>query len=538
MITVVRLAPGDQWDQTLVEDLLSGDLWPHGLEFEFADPWPDADGIVLLVPGRYWHDRTAELTDALARYNWVLAIRTGDEEDLLDIEAVKHPNIRWWVQTPRTDREYGDARFLPLGYSPHFRALPADPPSKHLGLFLAAQCTHDRRRQAFDALYDSGRDMLGHVEATEGFTHGMPTAEYVRLMCAAKVAPAPSGAVSPDSFRLWEALQAHAIPVADDISPAYPSQGFWRMLLDGTPFPVLEDYSDLPGWIDDQLAAWPANANRAAAWWMALKRRIAHELQDDLAVLGAEMAVTSSITVLVSTSPIPSHPDTAIIDETIASVRAQLPDAEIILMCDGVRAEQEDRRADYEEYLRRILWSADHVWGNVLPLVFDEHLHQAVCTKQALEHVRTPLLLFVEADTPLTDGYIPWGALGEAIRHGDANVVRLHHEASILDVHRYLMLDRRPVNVRDALMMRTIQWSNRPHLASTAWYRDLLDRYFPNDERNFIEDVVYSKLIGSYERDGSMGWQASWRTWIYTPEGDIKRSYHTDGRAGEDKFDG
>ncbi|MFG1794149.1 hypothetical protein [Nocardia sp. NPDC049149] len=244
----------------------------------------------------------------------------------------------------------------------------------------------------------------------------------------------------------------------------------------------------------------------------------------------------SPITVVVTTSPIPSQPSTRIIDETIASVRHHLPDSEIILCHDGVRPEQEARRGAYELYMQRVLWKADHEWGNVLPLIFDEHLHQAVCTKRALEQVRTPLILFVEGDTPLcADREIPWTEISDVILAGDANLVRFSHEASVLDVHRHLALDSEPQKVRGVPMTRTIQWSSRPHLASAAWYRELLDRWFPNDEKNFIEETVYGRLVSAYERDGDMGW-LNWRTFIYTPEGDIKRSYHSDGRAGESNF--
>jgi hypothetical protein len=243
----------------------------------------------------------------------------------------------------------------------------------------------------------------------------------------------------------------------------------------------------------------------------------------------------SPVTVLVTCSPIPSNPGTEILEQTIASVRAQLPGAEIVIAFDGVRPEQEARRADYERHIRRVLWLADHVWGNTFPLIADEHLHQAVAAKRALEHVRTPLLLFIEQDTPIC-GEIPWDDLAEVILAGDANVIRMHHEASVLEPHKYLMLDDEPQKVRGVPMMRTIQWSQRPHLASVAWYRELLDRYFPADEKDYIEDRVYGKLIAAHDRDGDMGW-LGWRTWMYTPEGDIKRSTHLDGRAGEDKFD-
>lgn len=533
MIHVGRLAPGDQWDQNMLDQLLCNELWPTGLEFDVQDGYPRTDGAVVLIPGRYWADRTSEISDALARYEWVLAIRTGDEEDTLDISAVTHPNLRWWVQTPRADRDYGDARLIGVGFPPHFNRVPP-PTVPRLDVFLSAQNTHARRAEAFAALTDNGTSR--YIEATDGFTHGIPVNAYRHIMASTKIAPCPSGAYSPDTFRVYEALEAHAVPIADDISPAYPSAGYWRKLFPDCPFPILTDYSDLPGWIDDVLADYPRNSNRITAWWIAQKRDMARRLREDLTALGAPVNPAGSpITVLVSTSPIRSHPDTHIIDETIASVLAHLPDSEIILMCDGVRPEQEHRRADYETYLQRVLWTADHRWRNTLPLIFDEHLHQAECTRRALEHVRTPLVLFIEQDTPLTADPIPWNALTATIEAGDANVVRFSHEAAILDVHRYLMLDTHPQWVRGVPMTRTIQWSQRPHLASTAFYRDLIDRHFPPGHRDFIEDTIYGRLIAAHERDGDMGW-LGWRTWLYTPSGNIKRSYHTDGRAGEAKF--
>ncbi len=518
----------------MVDHLLSGALYPHGLDLENVEAWPDADGIVLIIPARYFVDRTVEISEAISRYRWVLAFRCGDEEDLFDISQVRHPNIRWLVQTPRVGKDYGDARFIPIGYPPHFSGLIEA--GKSLDVVLVGQRTHERRDQAFDALTHVVRPK--YVQATDGFTKGLQPAEYAHLMTMAKVAPCPAGPASPDTFRACEALEAHAIPILDDIAATGDGYGYWERMFPGSPLPILTDYASLPGYIGDALADYPRNANRITAWWIAQKRAMGAWLREDLAALTAPTPDERSlITVLISVSPIPSHPGLAIIEDTIESVRAaQLPESEIILMFDGVRPEQESRRADYEEHIRRVLWMADHQWGNVLPLIADDHLHQAVCTKRALAQVHTPLLLFMEHDTPLTDGEIPWDDITGTVLHGDANVVRLHHEASILAPHKHLMLDTEPQKVRGVPMMRTVQWSQRPHIASTAWYRELLDRWFPNDERDFIEDSVYGRLIAAHERDGDMGW-LGWRTWIYTPEGNIQRSYHTDGRAGEDKFD-
>jgi len=266
--------------------LFDNQLYDTGIEFRHVDGYPDTDqGCVMVIPGRYWHDRIAEVSEALQRYPWILAFRTGDEEDLLTIDKIVHPNIKWWIQTPRTDRFYRDARWFGVGWTPAFNTpVFTDRP---LDVFLSAQNTHKRRNQAFAALGDV--DAVKVVAETQGFTQGMDPDHYARHMLAAKIAPCPSGAISPDSFRLWEALQSHCVPIADNVSPdpTYYASGFWERMFPDVPFPRLDTYEQLPGYIEDQLAAWPANANRVAAWWMREKRRMTLDLLDDLEALRA-----------------------------------------------------------------------------------------------------------------------------------------------------------------------------------------------------------------------------------------------------------
>jgi hypothetical protein len=115
----------------------------------------------------------------------------------------------------------------------------------------------------------------------------MEPGEYVLWMRAAKVAPCPSGAVSVDSFRLYEALESHCVPLADGVSHVDGRVDYWSRIFPDVPFPVVYDYADLPGYVDDALKAWPANANRIAAWWIRHKRRMALDLVEDLRELGA-----------------------------------------------------------------------------------------------------------------------------------------------------------------------------------------------------------------------------------------------------------
>ena len=239
-----------------------------------------------------------------------------------------------------------------------------------------------------------------------------------------------------------------------------------------------------------------------------------------------------TITAIVPVSPIKSHPDTSILETTIESVRHHLPDAEIILTFDGVRPEQEHRRADYEEFIRRTLWLADHKWGNVCPLVFEDHQHQTGMMRAALEEIKTPLLFYVEHDTPLvTDREIGWDEVRWHTTNGTANLIRFHHEVTIPPEHSHLM------HGTYRGLIRTSQWSQRPHVASVAYYRRLMESHFTPESKCFIEDVMHSVLSEAHKLDGIPGWQQH-RTFLYAiyPT-NLRYTYHLDGRAGEDKFD-
>lgn len=241
------------------------------------------------------------------------------------------------------------------------------------------------------------------------------------------------------------------------------------------------------------------------------------------------------ITVVIPASPIKSHPDTAVLEETLESVRHHLPDAEIILTFDGIRAEQEHRRPDYDEHIRRILWMADHKYHQVLPLLFPDHMHQTGMLRDALAEVTTPLILYVEQDTPLvTDRPINWTDIAKFIASGESNLVRFHHEAVIPQEHQHMMHGREGTSILPYI--RTSQWSQRPHLASVAYYRRILGSHFTPEAKCFIEDKMHSVLSEAFVLDGEAGWLQH-RVHIYAPTDNLRYTYHTDGRQGEAKYD-
>jgi len=247
------------------------------------------------------------------------------------------------------------------------------------------------------------------------------------------------------------------------------------------------------------------------------------------------MTIDRDVTVIVTTSPIPSHPATHVIDDTLASVAHHLPDAETIIAADGVVPELAARTADYHEALRRITHAANMA-GHRLPVIADGHIHQAAAVVDALAYVTTPLVLMVEHDTPLVAEPIDWGGIADSIRCGAVNHVRFSHEAAILPEHRYLMLDSAPRRIGGVPLVRTVQYSQRPALTATAFMRTMLAAWCGGPP-TYIEDRVYGVVLAAWAEHGIAGWE-QFRLAVYHPDGDsIQRSTHSDGRGTDPKVE-
>lgn len=500
-----------------------------------------ADGGVVVIPGRFHADRVDRVQWFIDPMSWVVLIITSDEEALFPWRALHHPNMKVWIQTPDADKHHDVMlELFPFGPSADFiDLLPhPEPTSRPNDWTFAGQLTHERRQQAVAVMQTMPG--VSTLATSERFAGGIDRADYAELMATTKVAPCPAGPATPDTFRAWEALDAGAIPVLDAHSPARPS-GYWGHLFRHaeTHLPMVDEWGELPDLAARLAAAWPVPNNRAVAWWRRYQRDMRQRLADDvgdLSTLRSRSELSDLITVVVPTSPIPRNPDTSVITETLNSIASRLPGAEILVMFDGVREEQEHRRADYERYIASVLWQTlRQPW--VVPFISDTHQHQAGLMRRALTEVHTPLVMFVEHDTPL-EGHIDFDAVARAVLGGAANVIRFAHETRVLDVHKHLVLDAEPVRIEGAPLLRTVQWSQRPHVASTEWYRNVIDAYFGREAKTMIEDVLHGVLDEAWNNHGVDGWNR-WRTWLYAegwPE-HIKRSTHSDGRGEDPKFD-
>ena len=242
------------------------------------------------------------------------------------------------------------------------------------------------------------------------------------------------------------------------------------------------------------------------------------------------MTPDEAITVLIPTSPIPSHPSTAIIDQTIASIRYWLPEAQIWIMADGVRPEQWEAYAVNYSMYRCNLQERMRLkeYGEHCASVFyGKQIHQVEMTRGSLANVCTPLILFCEHDTPLvTDRPIDWQGIVDVLLSGDAECIRFHYESRITPYHLYLFEEQ--FESHGVPLWRTKQFCARPHVATVDFYKRALAVFSP-EANSMIED----RLITFVEHQP---WE-NWRVAVYNPPDSMHRSLHLDGRGTDPKFE-
>jgi hypothetical protein len=277
----------DYWDYGFINDFIAGKVWqPANFpDFETSEvrSLPKDDAALVLLPARHHKGYEMAVNSELNKIDHVVLFLMGDEEADFDIEAIKHPSIQIWVQNPHPGKHDAYNK-LGTGYPPQLKDHIPKAPRKELNVFFSGQVTHKRRIQLVNNLNEYElRDSNTLVNATKSFTAGFDHSTYYQHMSRAKVAPCPSGAVIPDSFRAFEALECMAIPIADEVNPDNTITFYWNWLFgEETAFPKIAAYDRLVGLIQETLDDWPRNMHQQTAWWIAQKRQFAMKVCDQL----------------------------------------------------------------------------------------------------------------------------------------------------------------------------------------------------------------------------------------------------------------
>ena len=546
-------AASGYWAQGFYERLMDGTVWPRAYPLDYwvtVGVTGDNPGAVVFVPADWNAGNVAQLNDYVARLDWVLLILTGDEAGAFPWWEIQHPNRRVWAQGGRPQASNGVDRPIGLGPAPAVqdalaKLLPLQGRAREMDACFVGQTTHTRRAEAVAALCEyvpEDRRLLVETSTFGGQASPQPEGlnpdAYAMALLMSKVVLCPSGPATPDTFRLYEALEAGCVPVADEIvASGTEIPDFFSHTLGGSPpFPIVKRWEQLRHVVPDVVHNWPEQATRCRTWWQQYKRDSAYRLDSDVRALQGvgdppPRGLSDLVTVVVVTSPTSFHPDTSHLEQTVDSARERLPGCEVLIGADGVPEPLAHLTGAYWEYRYRITELCAQRWPGVLLWCSPDHVHQAAVTRELLTKVHTPLILFLEHDTPLV-GDAPWADLAGLVQAEEFHSIRLHYGTQIGDYHEHMMLDRQTEpRIYDGVpMVRTYQWSQRPHLASAAWYRWVLDAHsFPG----FVEETMHGVVSSAWQDFGLAGW-SRYRLGIYAPAGPepdgMLRSIHLDTR--------
>jgi len=108
----------------------------------------------------------------------------------------------------------------------------------------------------------------------------------METMADTKVVPCPSGGDCPDTFRLYEALEAGCVPVVDSHASRNLVPGFWDFLFPGGfPFPVVDTWAEFPDVLGELLEDWVSWSNLVFSWWVNYKYDLKRCLELDVSLL-------------------------------------------------------------------------------------------------------------------------------------------------------------------------------------------------------------------------------------------------------------
>ena len=229
------------WDQYIVKKLLNRDQ-------------------VFVIPGAYQATSLDAINQRLDIEDYGVVIITSDEENNFPTEYISHPRMKVYTQYNNN----GDKQ-IPIGSPPN----PPVKLEKNLDYMYAGQVNTVDREQCADEI----DKLKGFCLRSEGFSQGLDKDAYNEMMGHAKIVPCPGGHVSPDSFRLYEALEAGCTPVIHARHKEYFS------FLGDFPFPMVNDWSELGGieYVD------------YSDWWKEYKKQLHDEVDEDLSWLQSQL---------------------------------------------------------------------------------------------------------------------------------------------------------------------------------------------------------------------------------------------------------
>ena len=221
----------------------------------------------------------------------------------------------------------------------------------------------------------------------------------------------------------------------------------------------------------------------------------------------------AAITVLLTTSPMPSHPDPWVVGNVHNSIRRHLPGSRILVLADGVVGSEPETYTEFKKNAKELGWEL---------VEFSGRHHQTLMMRDVLLSgmITTPLVVAGDGDWGFHQKYMNWRGI----------------VATLLDnASRFKMIEIRQDNIgtwelewdvfgdlrleHGIHILPTTLYQAPTHIARVDWYQKMIA---PVKIADFLERDELTRVLRDTGGINQMG--------CYIPPGPIGRLYHLNGR--------
>jgi hypothetical protein len=242
--------------------------------------------------------------------------------------------------------------------------------------------------------------------------------------------------------------------------------------------------------------------------------------REPLASAAPVTPLRDELTVVVQTSFVPSHPDTAMLERSLDSLKLLGGRPRFLFLFDGLRGSPaEERRYRWYKRLARARFPGEFFEA-------EDWVQSGGCLRRALDRVTTPYLLYWEHDWELSRPIDTAGVLRALRDDPGVRSVRLNKRTT-LEAPGDLELRPRPAG--PVPLVATPCWSANPHFARTETYRSFV---LPTcADAAPLEVPLFEAALQAYYARGLIAQHAEWGNCIYGSVGDAAVVGHLDGRT-------
>ena len=252
----------------------------------------------------------------------------------------------------------------------------------------------------------------------------------------------------------------------------------------------------------------------------------------------------NGVSLIVVTSPIPSHPDTTLIDEAIESVlKMNYSFSEMIISYDKDRK----NTSSYKTYKKRM----KSKYPQFKHLELEEHGHFIGTFHNALNYCKTKYFFLLQHDISLIGKFpiqeclntkLPW------------NIIATHHfkpeecEKDIPEPTHWFPIMKK---TRDKNLLKTYGWSERIFLSRRDWMMDKIHEYYHKGKTvNFIESIFHKEFDKLWKKTQGIKtfhkisteprymkiYDKFWSEWkVYNLKSSVSYHKHLHGRTAKPK---